>query len=492
MGNPTTPPALRGASATSRTCTRLPRWRGFSLRIRLTLAATLIAALGLCLAGALLVVSQRASLIRSLDDSARQRALIIAAALDKGRTVQPLPASGDGDDVTQIVDHRGRVIAASGNVAGEPALFRTLKPAPGGEPSVHTAHGVPLGDQGTYRVAAVSTGSAQAPETVYVGRATAQADHSVEELIAELAAGLPVLTALLAGAGWYITGRALVPVERLRRQAAEITATDLHRRLDLPPAADEVGRLGATLNDLLARLDESTAHQRQFVADAAHELRSPVAAVRAELETAARHPHADFSARLPDLLEETVRLGRLIDDLVRLARLDATPGTTLTADVDLDDLVRAEVRRLHARPGVAVVRGRIRPARVRGDADALSRAVRNLLDNAIRYARRRVEVTLDTARGEAVLSVQDDGAGIAPADRERVFERFTRLDDARGRDVGGSGLGLAIVRDVTTHHGGRVAVEGDGPGARLVLRLPLAIYPHKRVLPSSNPRRDAR
>ncbi|GAA1694175.1 sensor histidine kinase [Streptomyces yatensis] len=475
METPAVPLAPRRVPATSGTRVRLPHWRGLGLRIRLTLAATLVTALGLFLAGALLVVSQHASLIRSLDDSARQRALIIAADLDKGRAVRPLPASGTGDDVTQIVDHRGRVIAASGNVTGEPALFRTLKPDPGGEPSVRTADGVPLGDQGTYRVATVSAGSTHAPKTVYVGLATAQADHSVDELVAELAVGLPVLTALLAAAGWHITGRALVPVERLRRQAAEITATDLHRRLDLPPAADEMRRLGATLNDLLARLDEATAHQRQFVADAAHELRSPVAAVRAELETAARHPRTDFSARLPDLLEETVRLGRLIDDLVRLARLDATPATALTADVDLDDLVRAEVGRLHVRPGVAVVRGRIRPARVRGDADALSRAVRNLLDNAVRYARHRVEVTLDTAREEAVLSVQDDGAGIAPVDRERVFERFTRLDDARSRDVGGSGLGLAIVRDVTTHHGGRVAVEGDGPGARLVLRLPLAM-----------------
>ncbi|MCQ8195331.1 sensor histidine kinase [Streptomyces rugosispiralis] len=458
----------------SRTRTRLPRWRGLGVRTRLTLAATLVAALGLCLAGALLVVSQRASLVRSLDDSARQRALIIAATLDKGRAAQPLPASGAGDDVTQIVDHRGRVITASGNVTGEPVLFRTLKPVPGGGPSVRTAHGGPLGDQETYRVAVVSTGSRQAPKTVYVGLATTQADHSVDELVAKLAVGVPVLTALLAAAGWHITGRALVPVERLRRQASDITATDLHRRLDLPPTADEVGRLGATLNDLLARLDEATAHQRQFVADAAHELRSPVAAVRAELETAVRHPRVDFSARLPDLLEETVRLGRLIDDLLRLARLDAAPGTALTADVDLDDLVRAELRRLHVRPGVAIGRGRVHPARVRGDADALSRAVRNLLDNAVRHARHRVEVTLDTVRGEAVLSVQDDGAGIAPTDRERVFERFTRLDDARSRDAGGSGLGLAIVRDVTTHHGGRVAVEGDGRGARLVLRLPLA------------------
>ncbi|MET7764045.1 ATP-binding protein [Streptomyces sp. NPDC005393] len=452
----------------------LPRWRRFSLRVRLTVAATVVAALGLSLAATLLVVSQRASLIHGLDDNARQRALIIAAALDKGRAVQPLPASGAGDDAAQVVDRHGRVIAASANVAGEGALFHTRAAAPGSEPSVHTVRGVPLGSQGTYRVAAVSAGPAHSRKTVYVGLATAQVEHSIGRLTTELAVGLPVLTALLAAAGWHITGRALGPVERLRRQADEITATDLHRRLDLPPHADEVWRLGSTLNDLLARLDEATTRQRKFVADAAHELRSPVAAVRAELETATRHPHADASARLPELLEETVRLGRLVDDLVRLARLDATSGTPRETEIDLDDLVAAEVRRLHSRPGAAVTCGHLRPARIRGDPDALSRAVRNLLDNAVRYARHRVEVTLETAGGEAVLCVRDDGVGIPPADRERVFDRFTRLDDARSRDAGGSGLGLAIVRDVATHHGGRVSVEDGGPGALLVLRLPLA------------------
>lgn len=453
---------------------RLFRGHGLSLRVRLTVAATVVAALGLSLAAVLLVVSQHASLIHSLDDNARQRALIIAAALDKGRAVQPLPASGAGDDAAQVIDSRGRVVAASANVAGEPALFHASAAAPGSEPSVHTVRGIPLGGQGTYRVAAVSAGPAHAPETVYVGLATAPVEHNVAWLTVELAFGLPVLTALIAAAGWHITGRALGPVERLRGQAAEITATDLHRRLDLPPRTDEIQRLGATLNDLLARLDEATARQRQFVADAAHELRSPVAAVRAEIETATRHPRADFSARLPELLEETVRLGRLIDDLVRLARLDAAAGVPRETEIDLDDLVRTEVGRLHSRPGVAVACARVRPARVRGDPDALSRAIRNLLDNAVRYAHHHVEVGLDTTENEAVLCVRDDGAGIPPADRDRVFDRFTRLDDARSRDAGGSGLGLAIVREVATHHGGRACVEDGGPGARLALHLPLS------------------
>ncbi|MDT0545064.1 MULTISPECIES: HAMP domain-containing sensor histidine kinase [Streptomyces] len=450
-----------------------PHWRRLSLRARLTAAATLVAALGLSLAAVLLLISQRGSLMHGLDGSARQRALIIATALDKGRPVQPLPASGAGDDVAQVVDSRGRVVAASENVAGEHALFHVRPAAPDSEPSVYSVRGVPLGDNDTYRVAALSAGPADARKTVYVGLPTAPVDHAVHTLTAELAVGLPTLTALLAAAGWHITGRALGPVERLRRQAAEITTTDLHRRLDLPPNTDEVRRLGETLNDLLKRLDEATARQRQFVADAAHELRSPVAAVRAELETAARHPRADLSARIPGMLEETVRLGALVDDLVHLARLD-TRGALRETEVDLDDLVEAEVRRPHARPEVSVACGRIQPARIRGDPDALSRAVRNLLDNAVRHAHRRVEVTLAATDSEAVLCVRDDGPGIPPADRERVFDRFTRLDDARSRDAGGSGLGLAIVREIVTRHGGRASVEDGGPGARLVLRLPVS------------------
>ncbi|GAA1192639.1 hypothetical protein GCM10009578_037400 [Streptomyces rhizosphaericus] len=193
----------------------------------------------------------------------------------------------------------------------------------------------------------MSAGPAHAPETVYVGLATDPVEHNVARLTVELAFGLPVLAALIAAAGWHITGRALGPVERLRGQAAEITATDLHRRLDLPSRTDEIQRLGTTLSDLLARLDEATARQRQFVAEAAHELRS------------LRWPPCGRKSRPPPGIPAPT----------------SRPGCA------------------HSRPGVAVACARVRPARVRGDPDALSRAIRNLLDNAVRYAHHHVSLS---------------------------------------------------------------------------------------------------
>jgi signal transduction histidine kinase len=445
-------------------------WARRSLRLRLTAAAALMIAAALVGAAGLLVVWLRMSLITGLDQTALQRAQVIAANVDSGSLARILPASGDGDTAVQVVGTGGSVRSSSANLAGEPALF-SFAPV-SGTPRAHSVHGLPLNGQGTWRAVALPAGGSSDPVTVYVAVPTEAVKHNLAQLTLGLAIAVPPAVALLTGVVWLLTGRALRPVESLRAQTAEITACDLGRRLDVPPADDALGRLADTLNDLLARLDVSAQRQRQFVADAAHELRSPLSSLHTQLEVAVRHPgSADWGTRGPALIEESERLSRLVDDLVRLARLDARPRLRLRP-VDLDEIVFHEVRHARRRTPLVIDQHAVSAARVYGDGDGLARVVRNLLDNAIRYAVERIEVSLGVRDGTACLVVADDGPGIPVADRDRVFDRFTRLDGARARDTGGSGLGLAIVRRLVAAHHGQIHIEDNGPGARIVVCVP--------------------
>jgi signal transduction histidine kinase len=255
----------------------------------------------------------------------------------------------------------------------------------------------------------------------------------------------------------------------------------LDRRVPVPGADDEVARLARTMNGLLDRLETAVATQRRFVADASHELQSPLASARTDLEVALAHPEAtDWTITGADLLEENRRMERLVQDLLYLARADESAHRPLPTPVDLDDVVLAEAARLRGYRRIQVDTSRVAPAAVLGRREELTRAVRNLLDNAERYAASTVHVELseEDEGGWATLVVSDDGPGIPPEHREVVFTRFTRLDEARDRAGGGAGLGLAIVREIVTAHGGTVVVaDHDGrqvpnPGARLVVRLP--------------------
>jgi signal transduction histidine kinase len=227
------------------------------------------------------------------------------------------------------------------------------------------------------------------------------------------------------------------------------------------------------MNAMLARLQDSAERQRRFVADASHELRSPLARMRAELEVDRAHPgSADPAATSASVLEETVGLQRLVDDLLLLARGDAGAlDDVRTGPVDLDVVLeRLVADRRSARPRIDT--HGVAPVQLPGDEAQLGRALGNLLDNAVRHARGAVTLTLAEHDGTAVLTVADDGPGIPVEERERVFERFTRLDDARSAD-GGAGLGLAIAREIAERHGGSLALTDSGSGARFVLRLPV-------------------
>ncbi|MGW1254701.1 sensor histidine kinase [Streptomyces sp. NPDC002513] len=447
-------------------------WARRSLRLKLTAAAALMIAAALVGAASLLVVWLRTSLISGLDQTAVQQAQVIAANQEDGslpRTLPPL--SGNGDTAVQVVDDAGGVRSSSRNLAGDPPLFH-FAPTTSETPHIHIVHHLPLRGAETWHAVALPAGTDSDPLTVYVAVPTAAVDHNLATLTAGLAIGVPPAVALLTGVVWLLTGRALRPVDSLRGQTADITACDLGRRLDVPPADDALGRLARTLNDLLARLDVATRHQRQFVTDAAHELRSPLSSLHTQLEVAVRHPgSAAWETRGPALIEESERLSRLVDDLLRLARLDAQPQLR-KRPVDLDEIVFQEVRHARLHTHLFIDRHAVGAARVYGDGDALARVVRNLLDNAIRYAVDRIDVSLRVRDDIACLVVADDGPGIPEADRSRVFDRFTRLDGARARGTGGSGLGLAIVHDIVAAHHGRVDIEDNAPGARIVVRVP--------------------
>ena len=453
----------------------LTGWLGSrSLRARLTAAAVVVIAAAIALSAVLLTVRLESALVAGVDQAALDRAERVAAAITSGRSAESSLTGvvDDDDEVVHVLDGNRAVLASSVELpAGRPLLR-----APAGTgPGLVTQQGVALpGEQDEpYRVLTLPVPAPDGQRVlVQVGLPLDDAEESVEELISALAIGAPAMVALLAALTWLLAGRALRPVEALRRQAAAIPGDALDRRLAVPSGGEELARLATTFNALLGRAEAATRRQREFVADAAHEIRNPVASLRTQLEVAALHDDPSWRDRLPALSEDAQRLSRLVDDLLRLARIDAR--VPLAHDeIDLDDIVLETVGRAREHTALHLDTSAVSGARIIGDRDALARVVQNLLDNALRHARTTVAVTL-TATGRAVLTVTDDGPGIPTDQQDRVFDRFTRLDDARSRDAGGTGLGLAIVRDVVLQHGGDVGIEEATPGARLIVRLPLA------------------
>ncbi|GDY53426.1 hypothetical protein SVIO_040490 [Streptomyces violaceusniger] len=311
-----------------------------------------------------------------------------------------------------------------------------------------------------------------------VSPSTTSLDSATGLLLRQAAPAAAGLVLFVAGLTWLLVGRALRPVAAMRREFTEITERDLHRRVPVPRARDEIHRLARTMNATLDRLHRAMTRQRQFVADASHELRSPIAAVRAQLELVlARPSRTDWPVAVHKALRDTDRLQAVASDLLLLARLDVREAPPKTA-VDLGALAAEEVRR---HPGaltmdqLAEAGGRERAAVVTGSRVQLSRLLTNLTDNARRHTRTTVSITVAVHGGLVELAVDDDGPGIPEGDRERVFERFTRLDDARARQDGGTGLGLAIANDIAHAHGGTLTVlTSPRGGARLLLRLPRA------------------
>ncbi len=444
---------------------RRSRWG--TVRARTTLLATAATALALT-AGSVALVLTLQSQLTGRDDALAQGRVrdLIASARSGG-----LPASLDGlgdEGVGQVIATDGRVLSASPNVAGQPALV-PVEEGPG--LTVRWIDGPDDDEIEHYRV---WVGAGDAPDgavTVVVGTSVESVAETTRTLRGALLIGVPILVLLLAGAIWTFVGRALGRIDKITTAVAGIGESELDRRVPVPPVDDEVRRLAETMNTMLARLETASARQRDFVADASHDLQSPLAALRAELEVAVAHPDrlevGDFAA---ELLVRTSEMEQLVDDLLYLAVEEGVrrPAAVL---LDLDDVVLEEALRVRPKEPVRIDTSGVSAAPVLGDPAALRRLVRNLLDNAVRHAAGRVTVTLANVDAEVVLDVADDGPGVAEVDRARVFDRFYRADPARAGHSG-SGLGLAIAAEIAHRHGGRIALEAGGPGALFRLTLP--------------------
>jgi signal transduction histidine kinase len=378
-----------------------------------------------------------------------------------------LVAAGDpGEEYVQVIAADGTVLVSSANVEGRDPLVEL-------SPGEVTLEEVPFED-GPFLVLVVAASTPEGPGTIAVGRALEDVGDATRSAAGSLAIAAPLLLLVVGAVTWWVVGRALAPVEEMRAEVESISSHELHRRVPDPPGDDEISRLASTLNRMLERLEEAQVRQRRFVSDASHELRSPVASIRQHAELALAHPEeAELSGLAEVVLEEDLRLQRIVEDLLLLTRIDEGTLQLRAEPVDLDDLVFAEAERLRASSAVRIDTERVSAGRVLGDGDQLRRLVRNLADNAVRHAQATVAMSLSADGVEVVLTVDDDGPGISPDERERVFQRFVRLDEGRARDEGGTGLGLPIVREVAALHRGTVEVsEAPLGGARFRVRLP--------------------
>ncbi|MEU8667679.1 ATP-binding protein [Streptomyces anulatus] len=465
-----------------------------SVRARAAIGATLVVAVALVAAGLAVLLVLRANLIDQADLQAEVAAREVAGQLATGTPYDDLELDDEEDHPVQVTDEEGRVVvvskdlrAVTGTGTSGVTPVPSASPPPGDgdddddgaddddgsrpgrgevssdDPDFSDGTATVDGTTADYRFAAVE---ATTPDgvtlTVYAGAPLAAEQEAVNTVRGAMLTGLPLLLVVVAGVTWLVTRRALRPVEGIRREMAAITASeDLARRVPEPGSRDEIAALARTTNETLTVLEASVERQRRFVADASHELRSPIASLRTQLEVAEAHPEL---LDLPGAVADTVRLQVLAADLLLLARLDAgeKPGS---ATVELGALVREEVsQRTGDRIAVSVEVPQGGAFEVNGSRGQLSRVIGNLLDNAQRHAEGSVAVSV-AADGRGVrVEVRDDGAGVPEDERERIFERFVRLDDARSRDDGGAGLGLAIARDVASRHGGTLTVDRAAEG----------------------------
>ena len=457
------------------------------IRARMTLIAVLVVGVSVSLAMAALVLTARASLTSQITNNAEARAQDIALLAKSGTVPNPIPGRGE-DLLVQVIGSTGTVVASSASIEGQtPLVEERLLPSQVRTFGVDSlaeingtgkANGESGADKGVaFLIAAVGVNSpVGGHETVIVAASLDPIRQLINLLLPRLALGLPLIMLIVGLTVWWLTGRALNPVEAIRSEAEAISATSLERRVPEPGTSDEIGRLAETMNRMLNRLEASALSQQRFVSDASHELKSPIASIRTMLDVARRENPADLDAFLNDLAMEDLRLEHLVNDLLVLARFDERSAPAHAIEVDLDDVVLAAVAAELRFAMVDIDISGLHPARVSAVSSDLESLVRNLVENASRHAQSRIWVTLEVLANQAVLSVSDDGAGIADKDRARVFERFVRLDESRGRTDGGTGLGLAVCRAIARSMGGEIRVaEPQHIGATFEVRLPLTL-----------------
>lgn len=450
------------------------RWLDrLTLRSRMVLAAAMAVGVVAVVAGLLVLTSVHRELIDSADQVGEVQADQIAELARQGTLPPKLVTSNDVVVAAQVIQD-STVISATGN-ATDPGFFPVPRQRPGSD-EVMGVPRLPIDESGPFRVTALGAQTPQGPVTVFVAVDIEGINDAVTAFVRDGLVALVLLLMAVSVICWLVIGRTLSPVDAISRRAELITGQRLEQRVPEPRAHDEIRRLARTINDMLTRLELSARRQDRFVADAAHELRTPLATLRLRLETAlARgNPQADEEL-LPDLLTETLRLSSLVEQLLLLARSDAGRLTTHASPVDLDDVV-SDVVRANQNRKVAVREKDVQPAQVVGEPALLEQVVRNLVDNAVGHATSQVDVSVTADPTNAVITVDDDGPGIPFDNRSEVFERFVRLDDSRGRASGGVGLGLAIVHEIVRLHSGTVQVtDSPSAGARFQVSLPVGV-----------------
>jgi signal transduction histidine kinase len=436
-----------------------------SIRFRITATALLLATVVLAATAIVVVVVLRQQLLDNLDESLQQRADTIAELL---QSRVPSEMASDEDVLIQVVHTDGTIALTTTNLVGKPSVGPMTVTE--GD-LIHTVHDV-AGRPEAFRMLTRRIDTADGQALLHLAINYDDVSDPISILSRLLAVAIPAVVVLLGVLTWWLTGRTLRPVERIRTEMAEISENDLGRRVPEPATGDEIDRLARTVNETLDRLEDVVRRHQRFVADASHELRAPLTRIRSEIEVDLAQPgEADLLATHRSVLEEAVGLQRLVDDLLHLARSDAAASPLHRELVDLDDIVLREARRLCERDQVRVDTSSISAATVTGDKTQLSRVVRNLFENAERHAASSVTMSLDEDDTVARLVVSNDGPGIPAAEVDRIFERFARLDAARSRDAGGSGLGLAIARDIVQRHGGTIRVE-QARATAFIVELP--------------------
>lgn len=439
--------------------------RTHSLRFRLGLFVTVIAGSLTLVASLLIGVVRWQDQNDQLEDAVRLAAFQLA---ENGETVIPaLDIGVAGDTFAVLLGDPPEVLAQQGDLP-ESLLLALIDQVWNFTIDNGNAVSVELDDFDVVAAGAFCT-DGLACDTAIVGVHRQPLGSFLSRRWAWLA-GVPFAIGLiaLATSRWLIA-RALTPVDRMRAELDDITASDLGRRVPVPKSNDELATLGRSMNATIGRLGAAVAANERFVADAAHELRSPITGARAAFEIEAMTTGGGLAA---DGIGELDRAGRLIDDLLVLARRQG--GPRIRVDVDVDDLVRTEINGARSRFPDVDIGGVLEPARLQANPDDVRRVIGNLLENACRYGDKAVQLAVSGSDDNVVVTVDDDGPGIPAEHRLDVFERFTRLDESRARSTGGSGLGLAIVHELVSGLGGTVAIGNSSlGGASLRVELPV-------------------
>jgi signal transduction histidine kinase len=445
-----------------------------SVRARVTVGATIILGVALIVAAVIANGLLHRALTDDVDASLENRLDQVVALTVEGRLTAVLVPTGQDLSQLQVIDKSDRVIAATPGLAPGTRLDVIERPD-AGEETRATVDGSRIGGKAgdDYRLIARTIAGGSQSVTVYAITSLATAQRAESHLRVGMAIVLPIIVGLAAWLIWFVTGRALAPVDRMREEVDRIQATDLARRVSPAGGDSEIDRLGATLNHMLERLQDAAERQQVFAASASHELRSPLSAIRTELEVGLAYPErADWPKIAGDSLVEVERLETLARDL-RLLTAARSPSGAPAEPCDLWAVVTDEIGRRQPERGVRyVTTGAGVPVAI--DRTRTAQVVRNLFDNAERHAASTITVDVAADGGTVTLTVANDGAPIPPDMRERIFEPFTRLDEARSLDTGGSGLGLAIARTVVVAAGGTLVALDDERGATFRATLPAA------------------